>query len=106
MKFLLLLSLIISSVSAQAIEVIDKVKSFDVKDDGYYVEFVELGKMIVPKDNPSAFCLENAWKSQMKVVLEVDEHHGYIDKCMLFNGPPGTKPVHPNKLRDVIEKKK
>jgi hypothetical protein len=106
MKFLILFAFITSAWAQDTVKVIDHVNYFNYQSGEYLVHFEVLGKLKFPKGFHALPCFENAWKSSMEVVLVVDEHHGEIEECLLYEGVPGAYPMLPDRIFKGVQEPK
>jgi len=86
MKWLFLLALM-SQAYAQApqTKTVDQVNSLNWDGSGYKVQLNNFQRLIViSRSNELVPCLENAYKSQMKVLIEIDSDIPMIKSCALY----------------------
>lgn len=82
---------------ATSYNLVDAVRSMDAEGDHFRVTFWESAKVHrIPKSNEHTPCLENGWKSNRPVTLNMSSRGEVLD-CKLFGGThPGVNPKRHN----------
>lgn len=78
-----------------ALSRVDKIRSYDPSGSKVMVTFWETNQVFrIPKNDNVLPCLENSFKANQPVTLEVDQKSNIITECKLFGGVhPGMRPA-------------